>query len=215
MKPFRFEKSYYDAYYRNYSRQNPHGKMIFYKRLVEDALGRHEGLRVLDAGCAFGAFAAVVNNDWLFFGADVSSFALKQAHAAAPKARFFVADVSALPCKQQFDCITAFDCLEHVGNLESAVKNIKSLLRGGGWFIFVVPVYDGPTGPLIKILDRDPTHIYKKSREWWLQWVSRYFTIRTWRGIYRCLLPWGSYVHAPTTRFRKWTPAIAVVAQNI
>jgi len=215
LKPSTFGKEYYEACYRDYTRQNPPAKLAFYKRIVEEAVGHNSGVRLLDIGCAFGLFIATLNKSWRTFGTDISRFALRRAATSAAQARFFVGDIAALPCKQAFDCIVAFDCMEHVLDLESAVQSIKSLLRSGGWFIFVVPVYDGPTGPLIHFLDHDTTHVHKKSRGWWLTWASRHFNLYQWRGIYRLLLPCDKYLHMPTTKLRQWTPAIAVVAQNI
>ena len=214
MKPL-FEKKYYDTVYQSYILQNPPAKIAFYKRLADGVLAGKTRVRLLNIGCAFGFFIAELEKSWQAFGADLSLYALGKAARTVPGGRFFLADAAALPCKQAFDCVVAFDCLEHVGNLESAARSIKSLLVPGGWFIFVVPVYDGPTGPLISLLDNDATHVHTMARIQWLQWTSRYFTLHRWLGIYRFLLPWGWYVHLPTTAARKWTSAIAVIAQNI
>ena len=146
--------------------------------------------------------------------APAARFAIRQAASRCPEARFFAADVAALPCKQSFDVIVAFDILEHVRDMDSAAIAIKSRLCAMGCFIFVVPVYDGPTGPLIKLLDHDATHIHRMPRTWWLQWAARHFTLCQWWGMYRYLLPGNIYVHLPTKTFRNFTPAIAVAVKN-
>jgi SAM-dependent methyltransferase len=209
-----FGKEYYEACYRDYARQNPPGKLAFYKSIVESIAAGGPGFRLLDVGCAFGLFLSCVNPAWKRYGADVSEFAIRQAASRCPEARFFAANVAALPCKQSFDVIVAFDILEHVRDMDSAAIAIKSRLCAMGCFIFVVPVYDGPTGPLIKLLDHDATHIHRMPRTWWLQWAARHFTLCQWWGMYRYLLPGNIYVHLPTKTFRNFTPAIAVAVKN-
>ena len=106
-----------------------------------------------------------------------------------------------------------FNIVEHIPDLESVAGTIKSRLSPGGCFIFVVPVYDGPTGPRISLLDRDRTHVLKMPRTFWLQWAATCFDEIDWQGIFRCLVPWGWYIHVPTKMFRNCAPAIAVVAK--
>ncbi len=209
-----FGKHYYVDNYRDYVRQNPPHKLAFYKKLVERAARAGRPNRILDMGCAFGSFLSHLDQSWQCFGTDISEFALVEAHARLPHARFFAADAVALPCKEVFDIIVAFDILEHIPDLESAASNINSRLAPGGCFIFVVPAYDGPTGPLITLLDRDTTHVHKMPRTFWLEWAATYFDVFDWQGIYRCLIPWGWYIHVPTKMFRSCTPAIAVVAKS-
>jgi hypothetical protein len=87
-------------------------------------------------------------------------------------------------------------------------------LRPGGILLIVVPVYDGPLGPLVTLFDRDPSHVLKESRQYWLSCLSRHFEIIEWQGAFRKLL-WGTrYMHLPTTSFRQIAPAIAIVARK-
>jgi len=118
------------------------------------------------------------------------------------------------PFKGAFDIIVAFDVLEHIMELETIPENIASKLNPGGYFIFVVPVYDGPTGPIIRKLDHDTTHRHKRSRFFWLAWVSSHFTVCQWQGVFRYLFPFGGYLHVPTKLLRRMAPAIAVVARK-
>jgi hypothetical protein len=76
-----------------------------------------------------------------------------------------------------------------------------------------VPVYDGLSGPIIRRLDHDVTHLQKHGRDFWLRLVSRRFHVVAWQGLVRYLLPGGVYLNWPTTVFRRHTPAIAVVAR--
>jgi hypothetical protein len=91
---------------------------------------------------------------------------------------------------------------------------VAGALAVGGIFLFVVPVYDGPLGPVVRLLDKDPTHVHQKSRAFWLGWASRRFTVLDWWGLTRYLLPGGLYVNWPSRLARRVSPAIAVVARK-
>jgi SAM-dependent methyltransferase len=214
--PAKFLKSYLDDFYVDYGRQNPRAKMAFYKKLVEETGAglAPSRLRLLEMGCAFGFFLSVVNPSWQRFGIDASEYAVRLARKRATDAHMAVSDAAKLPFKGAFDVIVAFDVLEHLIGIETIPENIASRLNPGGYFIFVVPVYDGPTGPIIRKLDRDTTHLHKKSRNFWLSWASTHFTVCQWQGVFRYLFPLGLYMHVSTKLLRGMTPAIAVVARK-
>jgi SAM-dependent methyltransferase len=211
----KFEKDYFEKTYRNYARQNPRRKLRFYRGLVEQAAPRDRTPRILDIGCAFGAFLSELDPAWKRFGMDVSEFAIDRAAERLPDATFARADVAEIPFAGPFDIITAFDVIEHVHSLDQVEASIKAKLAGDGTFIFVVPVYDGVAGPIVHLLDRDRTHVHKRSRGFWLRWAAERFRIIEWMGVTRYLLPGGYYVHLPTCRLRRFTPAVLVVARNI
>jgi len=144
----KFERDYFEKTYRNYSRQNPRRKLRFYRGLVEGVAPRDRTPRVLDIGCAFGAFLSELNPQWSRYGIDVSAFATDRAAQRLPGATFARADITKIPFEGPFDVITAFDVIEHVPSLEDAASSIKAKLAPDGSFLFVVPVYDGPTGPI-------------------------------------------------------------------
>jgi SAM-dependent methyltransferase len=209
-----FGKEYFGSAYCDYTKQNPERKMLFYKRLVEQLPKRALPASILDIGCAFGTFLAAVDSSWRRFGIDISEYALRTASKRTPGAHFIVADAAFLPVNYAVDTVVAFDCLEHVENLETAAAGINKTLSATGYFIFVVPVYDGPLGPVIRLLDHDSTHIHKKPREFWLRWTEAHFKPCQWRGIVRYFLPGGIYLHAATKILRRFTPAIVVVARK-
>ncbi len=206
-----FGAEYYRRNYRNYARQNPARKLGFYRDLAAQALAGIDQPHILDIGCAFGAFLGAVPAAWARHGVDPSAHAIAAARAAYPEIRFTVGSADALPLAGSFDCVTAFDTLEHVEDLDRVSAELKRLLAPGGTLLFVVPVYDGPTGPIIYALDRDPTHVHRRGRDFWIGWASQHFDVTDWQGIYRYLLPGGYYAHVPTRRLRKYTPAIVVV----
>ncbi len=209
-----FEREYFESNYRNYERQNPPWKLRFYRDLTERVAPMDRPPRVLDIGCAFGAFLSALDPRWERYGADVSQFAIDRAKQSVPGATFARADFGDVPFPGPFDVITSFDVIEHVPSLDRVASLVRSKLAPGGHLIFVVPVYDGPTGPIVRLLDQDETHVHRTSRGFWLEWAGRHFTVVDWWGIYRYLLPGGLYAHLPTRRLRQFTPAIAVVARN-
>lgn len=209
-----FEREYYEAHYRDYARQNPPRKLGFYRGLAERAAAGIATPRLLDVGCAFGAFLSALDPKWQRFGADVSRFATDRAALEVPGAVFAQATFDTIPFPGTFDVITSFDVIEHVPSLALVASSIRSRLSAGGHLIFVVPVYDGVTGPIIRLLDKDETHVHKNSRDFWLEWTRENFALLDWWGIYRYLVPVLGYVHLPTRRWRRFTPAIAVVARR-
>jgi SAM-dependent methyltransferase len=209
-----FEREYFERVYRDYARQNPPRKLRFYRRLVERFAPTDGSPRILDIGCAYGAFLGSLSPAWQRFGVDVSRYATERAAGALPGATIARAGIEEIPFPGPFDVITAFDVLEHVPSLKEAAAAMRGRLAPAGHVVFVVPVYDGPTGPVIRLLDRDRTHVHKRSRDFWLGWAGEHFVPLDWWGIYRYLLPGIGYAHLPTRLWRRFTPAIAVIAGN-
>jgi SAM-dependent methyltransferase len=210
----KFDRAYFEVQYRDYKRQNPPRKLAFYRRLAEMAAGSNPRPRVLDIGCAFGLFLSRLDSRWDRFGIDVSEYAILQAREQVPAVQFAVSPAEEAVFHGPFDVITAFDVLEHIPRLDTVRSVIsESLVRGGG-FVFVVPVYDGPLRPVVRALDRDPTHIHKESRNFWLTWAGEKFLLKDWWGIYRYLLPGGLYLHFPAHSIRRFAPAIACLLRR-
>lgn len=209
-----FNHSYFTTAYKNYHQQNPLSKRLFYRSLVpHDILNNCPKPSVLDFGCAYGDFLSVLPQEWKRYGFDVNRDSIEHAQNMYPDIKFFTND-TIQGCPQSLDVITAFDVLEHVPDLKSTRDTIGSFLKGAGAFIFVVPVYDGFLGPVIRLLDKDETHVHKKSRAFWLRWTERFFTIDHWFGVFRYLVPGGYYIHRPTKVLRFIAPAIGVVARK-
>jgi SAM-dependent methyltransferase len=132
-----------------------------------------------------------------------------------PGVEFRVASATDQPYPPgSFDAITACDVLEHVPDRDAAMTAITTMLRPRGCLMMVVPVYDGLCGPIIRSLDKDPTHLHKHGRDEWLAWVGRHFEVVEWWGILRYLLPGRWYLHVPTRIARGHTPAILVVGRR-
>jgi SAM-dependent methyltransferase len=211
----RFDQSYYRENYPNYDRQNPPRKLQFYAQTVEQhraKLGSPK--RIHDVGCCFGSFLEALGSDWEKFGSDPSDFAIGKARQRLPNALFKVGPGTARKIfSGHFGVVTAFDVIEHVPDLEDLAGAVREELSANGLFIFSVPVYDGLTGPVVQLLDRDPTHLHKWPRQRWLDWSGKHFEIVDWFGLFRYLLPTGYYVHFSTRLFKGHSPAILVVCR--
>ncbi len=209
-----FDRTYFETQYRDYERQNPIRKLAFYRRLVEKGIGGRPHARILDIGCAFGLFLSQLDDRWERYGEDASNFAVQKAGERTRAVRFGVSAGGNHPFAGPFDAITAWDVLEHVVRLDEMLGWIHQNLTEDGIFAFVVPVYDGPTGPVIRILDRDPTHVHRRGRRYWLSLAGERFHLIDWWGIYRFLFPGGLYPHLVTRALRRYSPAIACLLRR-
>ncbi len=208
-----FGADYYATIYRHYERQNPPYKHAFYRRVIAKLAGNSPA-RILDVGCAFGGFVASMPETWSRYGIDVSSFAIQEGRAKYPGVQLAAATLDTNPFKGPFDIVTSFDVIEHIQDLENVAGHVRSLVRPEGLFVFVVPTYDGPLGPVVHMLDRDPTHIHKTSRKFWIDWAERHFNLCEWIGMFRMLLPFAPYIHWPSQSLRSVAPAVLIAARR-
>jgi len=146
-------------------------------------------------------------------GFDVNAPAVERGRARLPGIDLSVGDVAASDGRGPFNAIAALDVLEHVPELDDALDHLAGTLTADGVLLAVMPVYDGPLGWVVHTLDKDPTHVHKRSREWWLEKLGSRFTVTDWHGAVRGVAPGGTYVHRPTRRLRQIAPAIVVQAR--
>ncbi|HEY3308917.1 MAG TPA: class I SAM-dependent methyltransferase [Desulfuromonadaceae bacterium] len=209
-EPFSFDEKYFATYYGNYSAQNPPGKLAWYLSLL---LKQVTGGNLLDIGCSYGRFISAAASSFTCFGMDVDLDVVRKASSFGDGKGFVNGRLPHIPFAR-LDVITMLDVLEHLSDPEAALESACGALRPGGILLIVVPVYDGPLGPLVTLFDRDPSHVLKESRQYWLSCLGRHFEIIEWQGAFRKLL-WGTrYMHLPTTSFRQIAPAIAIVARK-
>jgi SAM-dependent methyltransferase len=216
-----YGEAYFATTYRDYLRQNPARKLEFYRSVVTKNMPPKTQIRVLDIGCGMGGFLGCLRESdperrrFSLTGLDVSEYAIAACTTRLPEETFKVASTDEIASLgEQFEVVTAFDVLEHLPNPDETALAIADHLTDDGTLTLVVPVYDGPLGPIVKLLDKDSSHVQLRSREWWLDWTSTHFTVTDWQGIFRMLTPWHQYVHIPTKTLRRVAPAILITARK-
>ena len=210
-----FEDAEAGAYAGGYDARNPPCKT---RAMVRELVSHRPGGALLDVGCAYGNFLGALreHGGWSLAGADVSEHAIAEAQRRLPGMDLRVSALPDLPFEDEsFDVVTAFDVIEHVEDLPAAFRELRRVLRPGGTLAFVVPVYDGLSGPIVTRLDSDPTHVHKWARNQWLAAAGAYgFVLRDWVGLLRYLVPNGPYLFRRSRRLRAHCPAVYVFADK-
>jgi SAM-dependent methyltransferase len=81
-------------------------------------------------------------------GGDIYVSTFKNASSRVPKAEFIQVDATALPYKNEFDVIGAFDVLEHLDDDERAIKQMQQAVKSKGGIIVTVPQHPWLWSPL-------------------------------------------------------------------
>ena len=139
------------------------------------------GGRILDIGCADGMFSKVIldkSKAKELIGIDVlkTSIAWANKHwGKIGKMKFRVGDAHKLEFPSgSFDAVVALEVLEHVHKPPEALKEIKRVLKKGGYGIFLVPSDDW----LFRVVWFLWLHFYPRG------WVWRQTHIQTYRNSY-------------------------------
>lgn len=208
-----FEEGYFtEVYNSEYDKRNPRYKFKSYFKQTKKFAP--EKSKILDIGCAYGSFLNEVKDYYNISGCDISEHAISIASKRIPDANLFVSDINNIPLNTKYDLITCFDIIEHVPKIDEALEQLKKLLADNAILCITVPVYDTLVGKLVEKLDKDPTHIHKNSRYWWLELLKKHdFEILSWKGIWRYYLnPY--YLHYITSITKTFSPAIIIIARK-
>jgi len=102
--------------------------------------------KILDVGCADGIFTQVIlkkSKAKKIVGIDVMKNSVDWANKhwkRNKKMKFVVADVHKLPFKAgSFDAVFALEVLEHIFKPAEVLKEIKRVMKKGGYGVFLVP----------------------------------------------------------------------------
>jgi len=206
---------YYRSNYTDYERQTSRSKLRFYKQLV--ARWVPAGARVFELGVGQGHFLAEAAGTWEVEGVDPNAFGVEQTRRRVPGARVRVGSVEQLSESEPPHAVVSWDVLEHLPELRRGLETIHARLADGGLLIAVVPVYDGPLGWLVALLDKDPTHVSKLGRDKWVRVLEAAgFEVVERGGILRKLLLSRWYVHLtrPQRVLRRAGSALYFVARK-
>ncbi|MDH3248986.1 MAG: class I SAM-dependent methyltransferase [Acidimicrobiia bacterium] len=210
-----FDASYFEANYGDYAGQNPIRKLEHYHGVIRRRLGAG-AFRVLDVGCGLGLWAdhlATVEPDWSVSAMDVDPGVIAFNAERFPNVAFTAGRAGDGSPDRRLDVITAMDVLEHVPEINEQFARLCEWVEPGGLLAFVVPVYDGPLGPVVHVLDNDPTHIWKWPRNRWLELSGSHLDEIEWHGLFRLLAPGGYYIHFSSRPLRSIAPAIMVTGR--
>ncbi|HML72933.1 MAG TPA: class I SAM-dependent methyltransferase [Anaerohalosphaeraceae bacterium] len=187
-------QSYFTENYPDYDRQNSPAKLSFYQAMVGRWISR--GARLFELGTGLGNFLAKVSRDYVCLGCDPNAYAVEQTRLKLAGADIRQGSYEQIPVEPVCQAVIAWDVIEHIEQMEEALSVIHSRLAEGGCFFLVVPVYDGPLGPVVRMLDKDTTHLWKLPRHQWRQYLEQHhFEIVESGGILRKLILGRWYLH--------------------
>ena len=208
-------QDYYNTNYINYDRQTSLRKVEFYLKLVRKWVPH--GNRIFELGVGMGYFLQRASSEFECMGCDINDFGVDAARNRAPNLPIRKGSYECIPCNRSQKAIVSWDVLEHISDLDVALSHIYSSLVFGGFLIGVVPVYDGPLGWLVRLLDHDRTHVWKWSKKQWFHVLERHhFRVVECGGVIRKLLLFRFYVHIiwPKWLLRSVGSALYFVAEK-
>lgn len=187
-------KGYYDRNYGNYELQASPAKLAFYLSLLRKWVPEHG--KLFELGVGQGRFLQVAAPYYRVGGCDINSFGVESTAARVPAADLVQGSCEVLAERAPLDAVVAWDVLEHLPDLDAGLLAIRDSLAGAGKLLAVVPVYDGPLGWLVRLLDKDETHVSKEGRRWWREKLAEHgLEIVDSGGILRKLLANRHYLH--------------------
>jgi SAM-dependent methyltransferase/glycosyltransferase involved in cell wall biosynthesis len=104
-----------------------------------------QGYNVLDCGCSNGGLIKYLeeNVGCKVFAFDIAQLNCARARENVPYADVLCGDIERIPFKSEyFDVVIAGEIIEHVLDVEEAVKECFRVLKEGGYFLFTVPPRD-------------------------------------------------------------------------
>lgn len=207
-------RSYYTDAYIDYEKQNPSYKIRFYMNLVERWI--RKGDLIFELGVGLGTFLQRATEKFECHGCDINHYGIETTRKKLPEVPLFEGSYECIPTNPPPKAVVCWDSLEHLPDLDTALNSIFSKLPKGGCLIGVVPVYDGPLGWLVHLLDKDPTHVTKISRKEWLSRLNQHgFDVPEYGGIIRKLIgPHYFHFVRPQSILKRCGTALYFVARK-
>jgi SAM-dependent methyltransferase len=113
------------------------------KQVFERFTERTAPLEVLEIGCGIGGVIGALRGiaNLRLTGSEIYIQGLQYAKAKMPDVDFIQLDATAIPFRDTFDAVGAFDVLEHIPDDELVMRQVRDSLRPGGVFVVTVPQY--------------------------------------------------------------------------
>ncbi len=113
--------------------QSKHSFVWEYGKDLVGLLAPQAGERILDVGCGTGQLTAeIARAGAQVAGIDSSNAMIDQARVNFPELRFEVADVTAMPYREEFDAVFSNAVLHWVREADAAVEAVGRALKPGG-----------------------------------------------------------------------------------
>jgi SAM-dependent methyltransferase len=116
-------------------------------KVIQTLVSKYYGIKnegkFLEIGCGTGFVlkGLKIFKQLELIGADIHLEGLKYAKMRLPDIEFVQLDAINIPFHNEFDCIGAFDVLEHITQDELVIQNIYKSLKNNGYFFISVPQY--------------------------------------------------------------------------
>jgi 2-polyprenyl-3-methyl-5-hydroxy-6-metoxy-1,4-benzoquinol methylase len=179
-----FFDDYKAQYGRTYLEDLPKLRRMASARLnrIEKSLRGVAEPRVLDVGCAYGAFLSEAHSrGWLAVGSDVSSEAVDYVRGTL-HIPAFVADFAASAndgfYPRNLDCLCMWYVIEHFDELGKILRRARALLKDGGVFAFSTPSCAGISARA-------------RPAEFWERSPDDHYTVWSPAAARRILKAWG------------------------
>jgi SAM-dependent methyltransferase len=113
------------------------------QQIIERFTDRSRELAMLEIGCGIGGVIAGLHlvPNLRLTGSELYVKGLRYARSRFPDVDFIQIDATAMPFRNEFDVVGAFDVLEHIEADVRAIDGVRDALRPGGLFIVTVPQY--------------------------------------------------------------------------
>jgi len=140
-KEARIKYNFIAEHYHSF-RTKKHPGGWFYNEMLEmpatlELLGNVNGKRVLDFGCGSGIYTKILKRKRAKIkGFDISPGMLKIAREYVKGVEFKLGSGNKIPFNEKFDIVVASLVLDYFDNLNKPLKEVKRILKKGGYFVF-------------------------------------------------------------------------------
>ena len=134
-------------------------------RILLWAFKQHIGnfQRFLEIGCGTGFVLEAIHNanpSAKMYGSEYFEEGLVHARKRVPSANFSKLDARKMNDDERFDCIGAFDVIEHINEDELVLSNLSRALKNGGTLLVTVPQHRW----LWSVVDEHACHVRRYTR---------------------------------------------------